>query len=201
MKKPSSMAIAMILAVSAFAGGIAADDAVDAIAAQLRRDISITVDGASLTPVDTSGAPIYPITYNNILYVPADVMADALRATTAWDDTATTLTITTRVNAPDDSSMSFALAKSLENQAVYWAPTGSKMHAHSDCKSFKHGVAYVGNLEQAKAVRPDGWCGICAKGITDENYTERTAGGISDIEKCYTYSDYLAGIPELEPVE
>lgn len=200
MNKFKSLAIAVSI-TAAFSLGVFADDAIDTITAQLHKDITVTVDGGSLIAMDALGVPIYPITYNNNLYLPANALATMLNATPAWDDVTRTLTITSNINAPDQSSMTYSTAKSLEGKAVYWAPTGNKMHANAKCKSFQLGIAYVGTLEQAKAVRTDGWCGICAKGVDDLNYTAHTYSGFSDIEKCYTYEDYIAGKPVLVPAE
>ncbi len=195
MKKPMLAITIIALGITSFSLGAIADDAADVITATLRRDATTVVDGTVL--LDSAGNQVHPIVYNGVTYLPSDMIASSLRATSVWDDAAGMLTITTLVDSPEQSSMTYQLAKTLENQAVYWAPTGNKLHAHSDCKSFQNGIAYVGTLEQGKSVRLDGWCGICAKSITDENYKSLTAGDISEIEECYTYSDYLAGLPVL----
>lgn len=93
-----------------------------------------------------------------------------------------------------DSSMTEELAKSLEGIAVFWAPTGSKIHLDHECSSFKLGVAYAGTLDEAQSVRSGGWCGKCAKGQGE--YVKNYHATVDVILDCYTYSDYLNGIPE-----
>lgn len=94
-----------------------------------------------------------------------------------------------------DSSMTLELAKSLEGKAVFWAPTGTKVHLDHECRSFKLGIAYAGTLEEAQSVRTEGWCGYCAKGQGD-SFDGNYHATVDVILDCYTYSDYLNGIPE-----
>lgn len=94
-----------------------------------------------------------------------------------------------------DSSMTAELARSLEGKAVFWAPTGNKIHLDHECRSFKLGIAYAGTIDEARNVRTEGGGGYCAKGQSD-NFTSNYYATLESIADCYTYSDYLNGIPE-----
>lgn len=94
----------------------------------------------------------------------------------------------------NDSSMTAELISQLEGIAVFWAPTGNKMHIKPDCRSFKKGYTYAGTYEEALSVRTDGWCGICSKGI--EGAISSNGNATSNVlASCYTCSDYLSRVP------
>lgn len=94
-----------------------------------------------------------------------------------------------------DSSMTRERILELENVAVFWAPTGKKMHLDPDCKSFKLGFTFAGTLEEAKSARDGGWCGICSKGMTDEKYLSNYKATAERLADCYTYEDFSNKIP------
>lgn len=94
----------------------------------------------------------------------------------------------------NDSSMTAELISQLEGIAVFWAPTGNKMHIKPDCRSFKKGYTYAGTYDEALSVRTDGWCGICSKGI-DGDVSSNGNATSNVLASCYTYSDYLSRVP------
>ncbi len=93
-----------------------------------------------------------------------------------------------------DSSMTPEVVKELEGIAFFWAPTGDKVHLDPTCRSFKLGFTYAGTLGQAQTVRTEGWCGYCANGTTSSPAINRLATKYA-LASCYSYSDYLNGIP------
>ena len=190
MKKPFAAMLAATVAVTSFAIGTIADDALDVITAQLCRTSTVALDGASLTLADAEGNPLYPINYNGTTYLPAAALGSAFGATLSEDVATGALTYTTIVNAPLGSTMTQARMNALRGIAVFWAPTGNKIHSDSNCRSFKNGVAYAGTYEQAITVRTDGWCGICG------SFTENNPHAVDfHLEKCYTFEDFNAGLP------
>lgn len=93
------------------------------------------------------------------------------------------------------SSMTADKIEQLEGVAVFWAPTGNKIHLEHDCRSFKLGVAYAGTLWEAQNVRTEGWCGYCAKYQSSSTYSSNYDATAEVLAGCYTYDDYLNGIP------
>lgn len=93
------------------------------------------------------------------------------------------------------SSMTADKIEQLEGVAVFWAPTGNKIHLEHDCRSFKLGVAYAGTLREAQNVRTEGWCGYCAKYQSSSTYSSNYNATAEILTGCYTYDDYLNGIP------
>lgn len=89
-----------------------------------------------------------------------------------------------------DSGMTAERIAELTGVAVFWAPTGEKVHCNPECRTFKRGYTFAGTLEQARTVRSEGWCGICSKKVT---YAYATAENLAE---CYTYEDFCAGIPD-----
>ena len=190
MKKPIAAALAAAVLVSSFALGAIADDALDTITAQLRRSSTVSLDGAAVTMADAEGNVLHPISYNGITYLPAAALGTAFGATLSEDVATGALTYTTVVNAPLGSTMTQARMNALRGIAVFWAPTGNKIHSSPTCRSFKTGVAYAGTYEQAVSVRTDGWCGICG------GFTETNPHAVDYfLDDCYTFEDFAAQIP------
>lgn len=96
------------------------------------------------------------------------------------------------VTLGETSSMTSELVAQLEGIAFFWAPSGEKIHVDPTCRSFKKGITYAGTLEEATSVRSGGWCGICSKNV-DTTYNFYATREI--LEACYTYNDFLSGIP------
>lgn len=97
------------------------------------------------------------------------------------------------IKADEPSSMTEERIEELEDKAVFWAPTGHKVHLSPLCWSFKLGVTYAGTLEEAESVREKGWCGTCGQnGSYDGKNTQATKEVLAE---CYTYEDYIAEIP------
>ena len=190
MKKPVAAMLAAAVAVTSFAIGTIADDALDVITAQLRRTSTVALDGAPLTLADAEGNPLYPINYNGTTYLPAAALGSAFGATLSEDVATGALTYTTIVNAPIGFTMTQARMNALRGIAVFWAPTGNKIHSSPACRSFKTGVAYAGTYEQAVSVRTDGWCGICG------SFTDTNPHAVDYfLDDCYTFEDFAAQIP------
>lgn len=89
-----------------------------------------------------------------------------------------------------DSTMTAERIAELTGVAVFWAPTGEKIHINPECRTFGRGFTFAGTLEQAQTVRAKGWCGICSKNAPDYTYAVEEY-----LAACYTYEDFCAGIP------
>ena len=101
--------------------------------------------------------------------------------------------------SPGTSSMTEELAGMLENVAVFWAPSGGKIHLDPDCRSFGT-VKYAGTLEEAQTVRTEGWCRWCAEHLDGtDNSVFYIKGNVcattEQLIRSYTYDDYLNNIP------
>lgn len=114
---------------------------------------------------------------------------EILTPTSVPEETEPPITIT-----HTDSSLTVENVCDLEGVAFFWAPSGNKVHLHSDCWSFQTGYIFAGTLEEAESVRTGGWCGICSKTANSETKTNphATKEALAD---CYSYSDFLHGIP------
>jgi hypothetical protein len=190
MKKPISAILAAAVLASSFALGAIADDALDTITAQLRRNSTVSLDGAAVTMADAEGNALHPISYNGIPYLPAAALGTAFGATLSEDAATGALTYTTTVNVPIGSTMTQERMNALRGIAVFWAPTGNKIHSSPTCRSFKSGITYAGTYEQAVSVRTDGWCGICG------SFTETNPHAVDYLlDDCYTFEDYTARVP------
>jgi len=97
-------------------------------------------------------------------------------------------------NVYTDSSLSTERISHLIGNAVFWAPTGNKIHLDPSCSSFKAGITYAGTLQEAQSVRTEGWCGICSKYATATT-TSSSYATAEILVNCYTYEDYLNQIP------
>lgn len=190
MKKPFAAFIAAAAMAASFAVGTFADDAITEIAALLCRNYTVILDGETQTFKDANGAVVYPLNYNGTTYLPIRALSGAFGADVEWDGATNTITLTTKINAPENSGMTYARMKELNGIAVYWAPTGNKLHSSPHCSSFKDGIAYAGTYDQASSVRTGGWCGICGG-------FEETNPYAADyfLEQCFTYEDYLRDHP------
>ena len=99
------------------------------------------------------------------------------------------------------SSMTTELAGMLEGIAVFWTPSGGKIHLNPSCRSFEDNIVrYAGTLEEAQTVRTEGWCRLCAEHLTEmDNSDFYIEGNIYSTQEVlldsYTYSDYCNGIP------
>lgn len=190
MKKSLSIVLAASVIASSFAFGAVADDMIDDITAKLCRDVTVSVDGAAQLLSDASGNTLYPISYNGITYLPASSVASMIGATLSEDVATGSLSYTTIVSAPEGSTMTQARINALRGIAVFWAPTGNKIHSSPECRTFKMGITYAGTYEQAVSVRTDGWCGVCGHFEDTNKYAVDYF-----LDDCYTYEDFLAMIP------
>lgn len=101
--------------------------------------------------------------------------------------------------SPETPSMTEELAGMLENVAVFWAPSGGKIHLDPACRSFTT-VCYAGTLEEAQTVRTEGWCRLCAEHLDGtDNAVFYVKGNVcataEQLLRSYTYSDFVNRIP------
>lgn len=115
------------------------------------------------------------------------------------DDAAPFQTITP---SPETSSMTDELAGMLESIAVFWTPSGEKIHLDPACRAFENGqnIRFAGTLEEAQSVCPDGWCKWCTEHLYGtENSVFYVKGNpyaaLEPLTFSYTYDDYLNKIP------
>ena len=153
------------------------------------------------TPPETEYVPILettPETYAEIETEPEYIVetipetaAKAEPEPQAESTTETAAETTAEIDIINGSSMTPELIEELVGIAVFWAPTGNKVHLDPDCRSFKLGVTYAGTLAEAESVRTNGWCGFCAK--TGNNTGKYATEEV--LSQCYTYEDYINHIP------
>lgn len=94
MKKTRTIAVTLAL-ICAMALGAAAAVTVQRITADLRPDISVTVDGKKQDLLSQDGAAVSPITYNGTTYLPVRALSEALGLDVAWDQNTQSVILTT----------------------------------------------------------------------------------------------------------
>ena len=76
---------------------------------------------------------------------------------------------------PTSASSDFDRIQYADNgnpKIVYWAESGERYHIKPTCHTLRNG--YIsGSLELAKAAGRNGWCGICSKNWTDQEFEEK----------------------------
>lgn len=92
-----------------------------------------------------------------------------------------------------DSSLTPEMVETLKGVAVFWAPTGKKIHLDPSCTSL-HEVVYVGTIAEAQSAKDGGWCRRCAK-EADANTNANPNATAEVIADCYAYADYVGKIP------
>lgn len=189
MKSPvkaiATAVLAVCLSVGSFAAGSLIDITVDPT-------VRVMVNGAEFKPTDANGNAVMIFSYNGTTYAPLRALAEAYGLEVGYDATAKMAT----VSQPGTKNAYTAPAQSnsLEGVAFFWAPTGDKVHLDPNCRSFKKGYTFAGTLAQAQTVRTKGWCGYCAKSA-NANTTTNSKATAAALAKCYSYNDYINGIP------
>lgn len=192
MKKSAKMIAAAVLAVCLSIGSFAAGSLIDIT---VDPTVRVMVNGAEFKPTDANGNPVMLFSYNGTTYAPLRALAEAYGLEVGYDAAAKMAT----VSQPGQKSLGNthavpAQSDSLEGIAFFWAPTGDKVHLDPNCRSFKKGFTFAGTLAEAQSVRTKGWCGFCAKGANANTTTNKQATA-SVLERCYSYNDYINGIP------
>ena len=214
MKKTSKICITAVLAAILTVGSFAAGNLIDIT---VDPTVKIRVNGEEFRPTDANGNPVMTFVYNGTTYAPLRALAEAYGLEVGYDASANMAT----VDAPSsnglyydepesyddytwdvpeitvinyDSSLTTDMIRDLEGVAFFWAPTGSKVHMNPNCRSFKTPYTFAGTLEEARTVRTKGWCGYCAEGANSSTTTNPMATK-AVLEKCYSYNDYINGIP------
>ena len=92
-----------------------------------------------------------------------------------------------------DSTMTAEQVQNLTGTAVFWAPTGTKIHITTKCWSLGD-VVYAGTYAEAEIAKTGGWCGSCSKGLI--GYSGHNANAtVSVLADCYSNSDFYNQIP------
>ncbi len=133
------------------------------------------------------------------LFVPAEQPESSPTTSTDWMEKSEE-PVQFDTGSSNASSMTSELAGMLEGIAVFWTPSGEKIHLNPSCRSFEENtVRYAGTLEEAQTVRTE-WCKLCAEHLagtdTSEFYIKGNIYSTKEILlDSYTYSDYCNGIP------
>ncbi len=93
----------------------------------------------------------------------------------------------------EDSSLTPELVEALKGVAVFWAPSGKKLHLDPSCTSL-HEVVYAGTIAEAQSAKDGGWCQRCSK-EADANTNINANATAEVIAGCYSYADYTSKIP------
>lgn len=195
MKKQA--ALALLLAATFAAGSLTtiAAEGVKKITAEQHTEYTVTLDDKKQTFKDGKKA-LYPLVYDKVVYLPAEALSDALGFGFAVEDDKIVLTSEDVAHLNNEgSTMDDDRIAELEGVAVFWSPTGNKIHLSYNCNSFKKGIAYAGTLEDAIKVRDGGFCGTCSKTAEVEKFTVNTRATKRVLELCYTAEDFDNKIP------
>lgn len=116
MKKRSIViALVLVLVLALTVPVIAATTSKEAILNY--RDIKITLNGQTVTPKDANGNSVEPFIIDGTTYLPVRAVSDALGLDVAWDQTTSTVALSTPEN----------------EKSVYITRTGEKYHYDSTC--------------------------------------------------------------------
>lgn len=94
MKKSMKLLTTAIVMTSTFAAGMAANNIVEVIQAEIHRDMTIIVDGKVQSFEDANGSKVYPILYNGTTYLPVRAIGNLMKKDVGWDGTTKTITLT-----------------------------------------------------------------------------------------------------------
>lgn len=181
-------ALAVVLSVGSFAAGSLIDISVDPT-------VRVMVNGTEFKPTDANGNPVMLFSYNGTTYAPLRALAEAYGLEVGYDAAAKMATVSQPATNPAENTYAApAQSDSLEGIAFFWAPTGDKVHMDPNCRSFKTWYTFAGTLEEVRTVRTKGWCGYCAQDANGSTTTNPMATA-AVLEKCYSYNDYINGIP------
>lgn len=92
MKKLLSFILAVCLMLSLCSAGFALQDTKEIEITY--REISITLDGTEIIPVDAAGYAVEPFIYNGTTYLPIRGIANALKLAVDWNGDTSTVTLT-----------------------------------------------------------------------------------------------------------
>ena len=86
--------LAVVLTLGTLAGALPASAAADASATPARIEITITVDGREVVPVDAAGQAVTPFIIDGTIYLPADALSGVLGFAVNWIEETRTAVIT-----------------------------------------------------------------------------------------------------------
>lgn len=98
MKRAGKIVGVTLLCMSCFSGGLMADSVVKEIKATQRKDIEVTKSYQKQVLKDGNGNLIYPIMYNNNIYLPIRALSTLANADISWDNTNKRVNVEPKVN-------------------------------------------------------------------------------------------------------
>lgn len=115
------------------------------------RDITIILDGASLSPADAAGNPVEPFLLDGTTYLPVRAISEALNLTVTWDDATSTVILTSAGHTPalppaDETSDGNAAPAPGDSTETASGSTSSQ----GDNASVQTSGVYVGSIDSDK---------------------------------------------------
>lgn len=120
------------------------------------RDITIILDGISLSPTDAAGNPVEPFILDGTTYLPVRAISEALDLTVAWDSVTNTVILTsegnTPVTPPAEETASGSTAQAPGDSID--STSGGSSGQENTTPGHTTGI-YVGSIESDKFHYPD----------------------------------------------
>lgn len=86
--------------------GAGATTVAERVSADLRPDITVTVDGKDQTLLDKNGDVVYPITYEGTTYLPIRALGNVMDLDVEWNGKTQTISLYTRTDTkPEDLTL------------------------------------------------------------------------------------------------
>ena len=106
MKKNLRVPVLAAALAGAMVLGAGATTVAERVSADLRPDITVTVDGKDQTLLDKNGDVVYPITYEGTTYLPIRALGNVMDLDVEWNGKTQTISLYTRTDTkPEDLTL------------------------------------------------------------------------------------------------
>ena len=106
MKKNLRVPVLAAALAGAMVLGAGATTVAERVSADLRPDITVTVDGKDQTLLDKNGDVVYPITYAGTTYLPIRALGNVMDLDVEWNGKTQTISLYTRTDTkPEDLTL------------------------------------------------------------------------------------------------
>lgn len=93
MKRQIKSVLVIATLISTFVWGVRAGNLVETVQAEIRKDMTIIVDGENQVFQDANGSRVYPILYNGTTYLPVRAIGNLMGKNIGWNGETMTVTL------------------------------------------------------------------------------------------------------------
>lgn len=153
MKQNKTLRIVLIVGalLVVFAMGAGAVVGVQQIAASLRPDISVELDGQAQTLYDQNGARVYPISYNGTTYLPIRAIGTLLEQEVVWDSQTKTVSLARRTETPAASLTYDAVLLRIKTQEGRYTTLLSDVNETAKAATYAENLTIFNRLDGRRA--------------------------------------------------